>query len=421
MELFVWRKDSLIYYILLWLFPVMAILSLVYGVNLASYYDELMVVIGFLLCILKIKHILSHRVCSRLLLLLSALVVIGVISNIFSGIGIGFRDILLDCIALTKRWIIFLMFFTISEDAKHEVVIKSRILCKIVIVVVFLMSILAQFISYFASAETVSILGITIKGFGFLWNNGAQTIWLLSGALLLLLREDESKAYVYMWAITTMLTLKTTGYLFVVLFFGIKMLLNKREEISKTQIVVLAGLILITAYSAIQTYFVEDLTSPRLVLILYGFVTANSYFPLGSGFGTYGSAVANNLYSPLYLQYGFQGSYALSNYEGGGGVLNDNYLGMIVGQFGYVGLLITIAMYFVLYIYLNRKRHGGINQKVFTLAIYFTILSTMIASATANSMMGVWVFAVLGIVSRFEDEALYFEEGQYESSSNYAN
>ena len=68
------------------------------------------------------------------------------------------------------------------------------------------------------------------------------------------------------------------------------------------------------AWNKIRYYFI-DLSghSARSVMMQTSFVIMKDYFPIGSGFGTYGSAEAAKHYSPAYVKYGLHLYYELRN------------------------------------------------------------------------------------------------------------
>lgn len=397
----VWNKKALLFLPLLWLFPIAELLSKSYGIGPLGSYDEVIVMIGTMVVAWNFFKIWRYSYFRVIICCLFGVVLIGVLSNIYCWVSVGAFDIMIDILTFIKRWIVFFFFFLVPDKAKREIITRSKNISRFVIILIFSMSLITQIIPSFGTGETLSFL----KAYGFIWENGAQTLWLISGSMLLLLHNDSKKndKLLIMWAVISFLTLKTTSWCAIMLYYGIYILIRNKRKIKTGHLVVLGILLLVCAYSAIRTYFIDDVNSPRLVLILFGFITANTFFPLGAGFGTYGSAVANKLYSPLYIRYGFRKSYALSNLEGGGTVLNDNYLGMLAGQFGYIGIFLTLLMLICFFLYLNNEKFNSTREKAFALSTYFTILTTMVASATSNSSMGVWVMAVLGIVCSNEN------------------
>ena len=78
-------------------------------------------------------------------------------------------------------------------------------------------------------------------------------------------------------------------------------------------------------------------TSARALLALGGITVAAQHFPLGAGFGRFGSSVAADDYSPLYYQLGFADRFGLSPQAGAGQFLNDSQWPAIYAETGWLG------------------------------------------------------------------------------------
>lgn len=143
----------------------------------------------------------------------------------------------------------------------------------------------------------------------------------------------------------------------------------------------------------ISNYILSE--SVRMTMLKYGAITANTYFPFGSGFATYGSEMAARYYSPLYIKYGWEHLWALGR---GGKFLNDNFYASIIGQFGWIGFGLYLLILLCL-LNLFNSRDFNKRERATTIATVITIAVVMIGSASAKSMMGVFMFAILGLAS----------------------
>ena len=86
-----------------------------------------------------------------------------------------------------------------------------------------------------------------------------------------------------------------------------------------------------------------NVNAPRYLFFYYGGKTANTYFPLGSGFATFGSDQAARNYSRLYYQYGFNSLFGMNTEDGS--FLSDTFWPMAIGQFGWIGSILYILIY----------------------------------------------------------------------------
>jgi len=104
---------------------------------------------------------------------------------------------------------------------------------------------------------------------------------------------------------------------------------------------------LLIGLDQIQEYFFTKAYSPRLILLKDSVLLAIRHFPLGAGYGTFGSAMAADHYSILYRQLGYENYWGMSS--NGNLFLTDNFWPIIIAQFGFLGLImfILIVYYFI--------------------------------------------------------------------------
>ncbi len=77
--------------------------------------------------------------------------------------------------------------------------------------------------------------------------------------------------------------------------------------------------------------------SARSLLVEGGVTVASRFFPLGAGFGRYGSSVAADDYSPLYYELGFADRFGLAPGASSGQFLNDSQWPALFGEAGWIG------------------------------------------------------------------------------------
>lgn len=84
-------------------------------------------------------------------------------------------------------------------------------------------------------------------------------------------------------------------------------------------------------------------TAARTVMTRDSFFVALEHFPLGAGFGRFGSETASEYYSPEYLERGYQHIWGLSAATGNDLFLTDTMWPAILGEAGMFGLLAFIS------------------------------------------------------------------------------
>lgn len=237
--------------------------------------------------------------------------------------------------------------------------------------------------------------------------NMAQVSWLRVVCLNIIVATNEKKVikrYIVLFYIS--LFVHGIGGFASALFASLTLYLyiyreNKERKLHIWQIVLLVCMALIFAYGDLQEYILNG-NAPRALLLQYGFVTANRYFPLGSGFASYGSEMAKRYYSKLYYEYGFDKIWSMSpenNLSGSEvGTLNDCYLGMIVGQYGWIGLCCYVGIIYSIYKILT-KGLGNTYSKAVSISTLITILSSVMVSNNTSSHFGICMYAVMGLAS----------------------
>jgi len=171
----------------------------------------------------------------------------------------------------------------------------------------------------------------------------------------------------------------------------------KEKNIKKINVLYLMpiGIIgLFLGWKQLVFYFTTD-TQARSMLLRYSIVTMKEYFPLGSGFGTYGSDVAKTQYSPLYEQYGFLNVYGIGKSHTD--YLNDNYWPMIIGQFGIIGTMLVIIILFLLYSQMIKTVIQNKYLYFSTFCMMGFLLVSSIASKSYSEFSMIPIFLLHGI------------------------
>ena len=237
-----------------------------------------------------------------------------------------------------------------------------------------------------------------IVPFFFIFGNEGRYGYIIACALLVILMTERVKRrrimYEFLAILNILYTTKGVGYIVAACYIILLILWHRDTKLTTPKITILALGVIAASTTQINVYL-RDLESPRMTLIRYGFVTANRYFPFGSGFVTYGSDMALRNYSQLYHLYGFDNLWGLSPEFAF--ALNDCYLGMVFGQFGYIGAVMFAVMLVMVFIPVY-KLDANKKVKALTLSIFIGIVVSAIGTAIIKSSIGVFVFAFLGLM-----------------------
>lgn len=355
-----------------------------------QYYDELLCLFSILYimftCILKKQYIKKYFYVVFLLILFFLLY--GLICNWF-GIMVPTKNMLSDMLLQTKfpiTLIGFLLFFKNNWSSVQGMLHYSIFIIIIFIYITFGFGII-NFIKPFNSFTSGYRYGLPV--FNFIFDspgtlNALSLFWLVC----LTLCYDKNRKYLFIFTIILdmvimCMTLRARAFVCVGIYFYFALILKYKVN----KLVIVIGLIIIVfllGRNMFDEYFIENDSSQRSLLLKYGFLSMKNRFPFGYGFSTYGSySSAHNYYSPLYSLYSMNLKYGLT--EDNPAVINDNYWPMIFGQFGFIGLIIVVCIYYLLFknIAMDSK-NLPLNCKV---SIYILIIMLFVNSISSSSFV----------------------------------
>lgn len=201
----------------------------------------------------------------------------------------------------------------------------------------------------------------------------------------------RSKVLMAIAAILLLVTIKRRIYIIGLTFVGIIGFLLFGD--------VIMDLIQLTT----ERYISADVTeSARKALYETGYLIGLNEFPLGEGFGRFGSWIARVEYSPVYYEYGLNNVYGLK--PDNPIWATDTYWPSIMGEIGIIGMILLISFFafMIRYIYVKfRDLDFSKDVKVFLLFSLFVIIQSLIESTGEqifnSSPQYIYIFAVIGI------------------------
>ena len=179
-------------------------------------------------------------------------------------------------------------------------------------------------------------------------------------------------------------------------------------------------------WDKIRLYFVDNSTTmPRAIFLRTSLQVMQDYAPIGTGFGTFGSAEAGKHYSAVYLKYGFNNYYYVrdvqnventmrllqedgwlmlcyqlepEHYLYGQSYMSDHFWPTIFGQTGYLG---TAAFLVILAVLLKKclsvVKHNLYAYVGVLFAFAFLLISSM-AEPAFHNMVAIPLAVVMGMV-----------------------
>ena len=410
---------ELLFSFLIFSLPLSLSLEMNYGLTVVGYADEALCII----CCAYLAYSMFRRGIRgadlALIVLLIILTALGFLGNYFSRVITDWFPIAVDAICLLKIFVPFIIFKQAAAADKEMRIARYLVFwAKLVLIAGFICGTITQFAD----------IGMNIAGtdrryglmpFYFVFNNEGRYSYICACALLIIMLVEKARDKIVFYELLTIVnivyTTKGVGYIVAACYIMLLLLWRRDTRITPSKALVLAAGGVVASYTQISIYLL-DYESPRMALIRYGIKTANTFFPLGSGFATYGSDMAARYYSQLYVMYGFENRWGLS--PDAPQALNDCYLGMAFGQFGYIGTALFAAILIMAFI---SMRDMALNKhiKALVYAVFIGLVISSLGTAIIKSSIGVFVFAVLGMACGYSGNEKVFTDEDF-SSGRYS-
>lgn len=358
--------------------------------------DELITLFGWIILLIAIIRNRGLLVQEKWKLVVLSFVLgilsIGLLGNLCSGVSRTIWNIFLDAYNYIRIWGSFLLFdFAFPQSTK--IAIKKRLLTFSKYFTILCMA-------FYPISQLSGIMtGDTrfgIKSYSFIYNNPGSFSNYCVVLLAISLFEGKISAFTIMNCFLLISTLRFKSF-GVAVFFLVFSIGNKTD---KNFTLLKWGTSLVGAFfvgvDQLESYF-GSVNTPRKLFLETSIRIANDYFPLGSGFGTFGTSVAANNYSPLYSKYGMS-QYWFFHKTDEYNYLNDNFWPAILGELGWIGIGIYITL--LLYLYCNMaKACGGRFYDALSLKVIFAaIVIASLGGPILFGQYGTLFFAIIPII-----------------------
>lgn len=312
------------------------------------------------------------------LVLLLCGITCGVVSNALNGFDIQTRAILTDIFTFCKFPLVIMCcaIFPKSQNASHSfwrlLVVESQILIAVMVVCAGL-NIL--FYGHFLDMGGGFRYGISSFKFIFYHPEVVNLFTLGLIAILLIDKPNGHRIMILLGLLVMCLTLrsKAMGFSAAVLIILLTM---SKGRITPAQLFIGLIFTVFVASDQFSNYY-ESGASARSLLTEDGFAVAQDYFPLGSGFATFGAAVTGTEgnYSPLYYQFGYNNVWGLA--PGFTFFISDTFWPTVVAQLGFLGAVCYIAaVSMIIKLIYSRYKEYGRNATIIIVLLYLVICTT---------------------------------------------
>lgn len=356
------------------------------------YLDELVLVIMFsLLVVTQVKQKKEFYMIEYIILWLYLFVIfIGFLGNSlfhFQSYSIAVLDII-----LLSKFIIGYFFGRIyfTKDSLYELIPSLHKYVNVVTSLLFFLLIVNIFFHIWPSYETR--FGFPIQQLFFSHSTYLTSVSVVCLIIFFLKRAKYDVVFIAMNLVLIIAAGRNKGLIFLGIYLLVLLFLFVFKKVNLSILIFSGSVLLILFQNVIFERLLSSETSARYILYTKSLEAAIRFFPLGGGFGTFGSNASVINYSSLYSELGLTSLFGFT--EENGNYLMDSFFAMILGQFGFIGfglILIVFSLFLVLI-----KKNGVFLE--FNLLLFSYVILSMITENFISSTFGIIAFLFFGIM-----------------------
>ena len=211
-------------------------------------------------------------------------------------------------------------------------------------------------------------------------------------------KNEKNNNYIYMIMATFVgiMTLRGKAIGFFVLYWFMYFMIVVFKNKHYLRLFILGSIIcLLLVQNQFQDYFFEDRYSPRSILLNDSLELMTTHFPFGTGFGTFGSSIAADYYSPIYILLEYPSNWGMS--QSYSAFLTDSFWPTIFAEFGIIGAMIflMVILYF-LKIALKQIKQNRLSGLAMLMTMIYCLITSLAESSFFNpsSLLMFMLFAL---------------------------
>lgn len=362
-----------------------------------GYYDEILFAAISFLAAMKALRCNRHSSQAMLpiVILLLAVACIGVAGAILSGYQHNYEAVLKDILAFVKFPVTLVSSLYLSDGWDSEEALgMCSFVSKVFIVVCFTFCL----VNLVSPIETMSHdVRQGIVSFKFLFSHPTFLVLSLVLSFSVVLQEDARIDVIkVMCLITLAFTMRDKAFGFIGLVVTLWLFRIQGKKRLFPYLALAAVAVLVVAWPKIEQYL-SWASSPREAMYLGAFQFALAFFPFGSGFGTFASALSGEYYSSAYFILGISDMEGLrpSAFEAAG----DNGIAYYIGQFGVLGAMLCVAIAVLLCRDMFQRVDRGSAARLSLITILGYLAIALTVESTLTNASGVSLAVVLALIA----------------------
>lgn len=365
--------------------------------KIVSYIDEIIEIISLIYLLVhcySLKNMLKHY--RKIAGLLFGLMIIGVISTILNRVNSLFPTIV-DCLNCGKFIIIFLAsIIFINKKNKMSVFLFS--INRLIRMIIVLLGTL-NFINVFVyPIFPVRDFRMFMYSQMLMWRHPGEYATVILICMFILIYNSKiynNILYMIIGSLCIVSTMRVRILAALVIMWALYIYFIKLRIKSKIflYLCVLLALVLV-GYNQFSYYY-SNTDQTRYIVTYNSLRLANEEFPFGTGFASYGTNMARQYYSPLYLQLGYDSIWGLN--QENDEFLSDQFWPAVLSQFGWIGTLLFILLLYEIYQLIKRTAQKDIYGYTAALLIFIYEIIAAFGEMAYFSPIAVIVFIILAL------------------------
>ncbi|WP_455493760.1 hypothetical protein [Eubacterium sp.] len=327
--------------------------------------------------------------------------------GIFSGIHYNYQEtqyMLIDAFTCIKFFIYYLGTRVLTQDKlSKDYLVSLNSICKILAVVLFAFSIHdAFFTPWFPVGDYRYFTNSVI-----LWFWHPESLSKASITIIFILAYNYKKYknniyYIFLLTVVMILTFRTKAIVSVVILYIFYLYFIKFnfKSLIPVGIATVAGASYF-GYDSLNFYYVEIEDSARNILTRDSLTLSKQFFPLGTGFGTYGSSMAAQHYSKLYYTLGYNRIYKMNEYDTA--YLSDTFWPIVIAQTGWLGLISFFFALSNMIVYIIKSRKSDIYYFWVAMSIIIYDLISSFATSAFFHPSSMAPYLLLGLLTSIHE------------------
>lgn len=342
-----------------------------------AYFEEVFSIGSITVCLLSLSvgRTAFTSLMRRIALALIMIIAVGLLGNIIYGYQQKVFYAAVDILSCMKFAFVYFAFKASVRNTQYFVKYMAKE-SKILIILMFICMVINQLFDIGMTYE----VRYGLKAFQFIFIHPTHMVTLSLACFSFIYAENQRGSLGYCLISALLMVMSLRSRWIALAFVILLLLVSVRHGSRRAPILILAFSFvaaLAMGSSQFQVYYGSQSESARGQLTNAAFDVMERFFPLGTGFGTFGSGVTKTTYSPLYYEYCLDTVYGLAPYNPA--YLTDTFWPVVMAQFGFIGLLawsVFLAL-LILDFYRFGKEHASI-------LLSLTFIAMLLISTTSS-------------------------------------